>query len=76
MKVSLPVRMPSLRGSARAASIVSIVFVVSKLASLMATSCGIVASRASISGVKSGPKALGNWNAIIGRPTPSAIALW
>ena len=75
MKVSLPVMMPSLRGSARAAAIVSIVFVVSKLASFKPMICGIVASLASVSGGKSGPKALGNWNAIIGRPTPSAIAL-
>ncbi len=68
MKVSLPVMMPSLRGNARAAAIVSTVLVVSNEASLRPMICGIVASRASVSGGKSGPNALGNWNAISGRP--------
>ena len=76
MNVSLPVMMPSLRGSARAVAIVSTVFVVSNDASLSPMISGIAASRSSVSGGKSGPNALGNWNAISGRPTPSAIALW
>ena len=75
MNVSLPVRMPSLRGSARAAAIVSTVFGVSNDASFNPITSGIVARRASVSGGKSGPNAFGNWNAISGSPTPSAIAL-
>jgi len=64
-----------LRGNARAASIVSIVFCVSKDASLRPTISGIVARRASVSGGKSGPNAFGNWKAMSGSPTPSAIPL-
>ena len=58
MNVSLPVMMPSLRGSVLAVAIVSTVFVVSNEASFSPMISGIVASRASVSGGKSGPERL------------------
>ena len=68
--------MPILRGSVRAVSMVSSVLVVSKEASFSPMICGIFTSSRSVSGGKSGPHALGNWKAISGRSTPSAMALW
>ena len=54
---------------------VSSVLVVSKEASFKPMICGIFTSSRSVSGGKSGPQALGNWNAISGSFTPSAMAL-
>ena len=46
-----------------------------KEASFSPMTCGISTSALRVSGGKSGPKAFGNWNATIGRPTPSPTAL-